>query len=242
MKLKALIAGLCCIALLGACKSNKSASNQNEEQEAMQEEAIVPAQEAIPQDSSMLHEPNTFVINLRGNQEYILSPEGELCKKGETVQHLQVTLQPKDFLVTDCFYYEQENGTLILFYTDADADTAGSSAVAISADKKSVLWRINGLGFNLRLPLITNDGNYAYISSLGTIAKLNLVDGKEVMIQNDLYEKYQAFEVGADSIIFNGNETIFMAQYLNNKGYSTVDSVIFSEENGATDLRIHRDN
>lgn len=121
------------------------------------------------------------------------------------------------------YFYVRDN-KLYIFYTETDSDTATSRAEMIDLSTKQKKWNTEIYGFNLGQPYIK--GDFAYVTTLGLAGKLNLMTGNYEYKFEDLYDYEKTAFNHFDTIIFKGNETLFLAKNYHSK---RIDSLIVDE-------------
>ena len=80
-------------------------------------------------------------------------------------------------------------------------------------------------GFNLGLPYIRD--NFAYVTTIGVVGKLNLDNGDYVYQQFDLYDNKKYSFNSFDTILFQDRLTIFLSKNYHSKH---IDSLIINEK------------
>jgi len=152
------------------------------------------------------------------NYRFTIFPGG-LLKWGDK----DSLLLSKDMYVAKAYFQLLDND-LILFCEMSDSDTGTSDIFRIDFTNKQMKWKANLNGFNLGKPAIR--GNFGYITTIGCVGKLDLVTGKYVYVNSNLYDiKTEAFN-DFDTILFKENKTYFVSKRpLEN----IVDTVIFDE-------------
>jgi outer membrane protein assembly factor BamB len=95
--------------------------------------------------------------------------------------------------------------SILCLYQMSDGDSGWAKMSLIDPVKMRFLWTTGGYGFNLGVPVMV--GDYAYVTSIGTVAKINLKTGKNEWIHNDLYDSgyYNIFK----KIEIKGNNARF---------------------------------
>ena len=132
-------------------------------------------------------------------------------------------LLSKDMFVAYAYFHIIGND-LLLFCEMSDNDCGTSDFFRINLTTKKIKWKANLNGFSLGQPVIRSV--YGYINTIGAVGKLNLLTGKYIYKNSNLYDsKTQSFN-NFDTILFRGNKTYFVSKRSNE---NIVDTVIFDE-------------
>jgi len=81
--------------------------------------------------------------------------------------------------------------------------------------------------FNLGLPYLVD--NFAYVTTIGVVGKLNIDNGQYVYQFSDLYDHKRYSFNSFDTILFKDSLTMFLSK---NRNGNRVDSVIVNEKTG----------
>ncbi len=162
--------------------------------------------------------PDTMHIQL-GSDKILITPKGKAYKDGK----LFFNIVPED-QITELFIYQIENDIIVL-YVYSDGESCGSTAKRISLNQNRIIWSTHIYALNLARPAVKD--NSVYISTLGFIGKLDLVNGKFIWKHEDLFVKgnYESFnepEFMNDSLVLFTNRVPEMI----------IDSIIINDKNG----------
>jgi hypothetical protein len=122
-------------------------------------------------------------------------------------------------------FYLLKNSTLYLFCEESDSDNGFTEVFSLDMNNKTLNWKVSLNGFNMGKPVLK--GYYAYMTTIGIVAKLDLKTGKFLYKYEDLYKRGESSFNSFDSIIFNNNQTVFLSKnYLTHSiDYVTVDEL-----------------
>ncbi|AFR34627.1 hypothetical protein [Riemerella anatipestifer] len=154
---------------------------------------------------------------------FLITPEGKMFwgeNPADTIRLLTDVTIEKAFL-------HLNGDTLLIFYTETDNDGATSRFEKINLASRQRILKAEIQGFNLGLPYII--GNFAYVTTLGTVGKLNLDNGQYAYQYIDLYDHKKYSFNSFDTIIFKDNLTFFLSENRNSK---RIDSLIVNEKTG----------
>ncbi len=123
-------------------------------------------------------------------------------------------------------YIQKIDDDLVAIFVESDGDGAGGCAKRISLNSNEILWSKHFGGFNMHQPVIID--NYAYLSTIGFIGKLDLNNGEFKWKFENLYDKgkYNSFE---EPVFFENNKVLFLSK-MHNK--SVFDSILVDDERG----------
>jgi hypothetical protein len=158
-----------------------------------------------------------------GKTDFLITPEGKLFwgqNPADTI-HLQT-----DLIIENAFLHLKKD-TLFIFYTDTDHEGATSKFEKINLTSRKRILTADIQGFNLGLPYIVD--NFAYVTTIGVVGKLNLNTGKYAYQYFDLYDSENYSFNSFDTIIFKDNQTIFLSENYHSKH---IDSLIINEKTG----------
>jgi hypothetical protein len=114
-----------------------------------------------------------------------------------------------DFIESLSFLDFEDNILIIASITDNEG--SGGSVYSLRKTNSQVKWVTNIPGFNIGD--VTIEDNYAYITAIGFISKLDLRSGKYIWKHPNLYQKNRAFgsfdrpEIQGKTVIFRGVST-----------------------------------
>jgi hypothetical protein len=163
-----------------------------------------------------------------GKTDFLITPEGKMFwgqNPADTIRLL------KDVTIEKAFLHLSED-TLFIFYTETDQEGATSWFEKINLTSRQRILKTEIYGFNLGLPYLVE--NFAYVTTIGAIGKLNLDNGKYVYQFSDLYDHKKYSFNSFDTIIFKNNMTFFLSD---NRDGKRVDSVIVNEKTGERTIR-----
>jgi hypothetical protein len=124
-------------------------------------------------------------------------------------------------------YLHLSKDTLFIYYTWTDHEGATSIFEKINLNTKKRILTADIEGFNLGKPYILE--NFVYVTTIGVVGKLDLYTGKYAYQYLDLYDNEKSSFNHFDTIIFKGNQTIFLSQNYRSKH---IDSLIVNEKTG----------
>lgn len=153
--------------------------------------------------------------------DFLITPRGKMFWGHNPADTMQ--------LFTDMFIEKAllhlQNDTLLIFYTETDNDVATSRMEKINLTSRQTILKAEINGFNLGLPYIVD--NYAYVTTIGVVGKLNLNNGKYIYQYSDLYDNKKYSFNSFDTIIFKDSLTFFLSENRNGK---RIDSLIVNEK------------
>jgi hypothetical protein len=165
-----------------------------------------------------------------GTAHFIIAPSGKLSWDGKRANSIQ--LKMKTIYTVEKAYIHTFKETLVIFYTESDGEDATSRVEKINLNTGKRIWKSEILGFNLGIPYIIN--NFAYVTTIGHIGKLNMTNGNYVYRFDGLYDyRKQSFN-GFDTITFKKNLTFFISKNWYSK---RIDSIIVNEKTGHKRIR-----
>jgi hypothetical protein len=137
------------------------------------------------------------------------------------------TIQLKtDLIVEEAFLYDNSKH-IYLFYTDTDYEGATSWIEKISKKPLNIVYSKQIQGFNLGQPII--HGNFAYVTAIGFVGKIDLETGKYEWKHYNLYDREKYSFNSFDTIIIKENTTEFLSTNYNSK---KLDKVIIDNHTG----------
>jgi hypothetical protein len=151
-------------------------------------------------------------------------------KWGENVKD---SVQLKTDVYVERAYFHLTGNILYVFYTETDFEGATSRVEKIDIDKKQSIWQTEIYGFNLGLPYITR--NFIYLTTIGSVGKLNMNNGLYEFQFKNLYDNTKYSFNNFDTIIFKDSLTMFLSRNFHSK---KIDSVIINEK--TKDIKIRK--
>jgi hypothetical protein len=142
------------------------------------------------------------------------------------------TINLRTDVIVETAYLFMVNDTLFIFYTETDHEGATSRLEKIDLKKRQSVWQAEIQAFNLGLPYIID--NFAYVTTIGAVGKLNLDNGKYIYQFSDLYDNEKYSFNSFDTIIFRDSLTIFLSK---NRSGKRIDSLIVNEKTGNTTIK-----
>lgn len=157
------------------------------------------------------------------NTDFLITPEGKMSwgqNPADTIQLLT------DVVIEEAFLH-LIGDTLLIFYTETDHEGATSRFEKINLKSRQRILKTEIQGFNLGLPYIID--NFAYVTTIGAVGKLNLYNGQYMYQYFDLYDDKKYSFNSFDTIVFNDSLTMFLSENRNGK---RTDSLIVNEKTG----------
>lgn len=111
----------------------------------------------------------------------------------------------KGFYVASLLFLEHQESVILLCGV-SDSDAGGGAIYSLGRGDLRLEWMADIPGFNVGEALV--EDNYAYITAIGFISKLDLRTGRYVWKQGDLFEKNHSFN-NFDVPKITGNRVIF---------------------------------
>jgi outer membrane protein assembly factor BamB len=165
-------------------------------------------------------EPDTMFVTLN-NYKCLITPEGYVFKEDSS---LYFNIRCQDEI--ERLYFYKVDSDFVAIYVDTDMDGAATFVERIDLTNNKTIWKIDAGGFNLGKPVISD--NYAYLSTIGFIGKLDMKSGKFIWKFDNLYDKgkYNNFK---EPTFFKENIVLFES-----KEHTTgrIDSIIVDDKNG----------
>jgi outer membrane protein assembly factor BamB len=210
------------ITTLLSCKS----STKKQENKVAQLQGIY-ATEVINNKKESIGLPDTLKFVINGN-DFIICPYGQLYWGVSKSDSLKLNV---DMGICKAFFISKDS-LLYLFCEETNSDDGASEIFNINTNNKKLEWKASLSGFNLGKPVLK--GDYAYLTAIGMVAKLDLKTGKYVYEYDNLYTNSESAFNSFDSVVFRGDQTIFISKnYLTNKK----DSVIVNEETKSIEIK-----
>ncbi len=163
------------------------------------------------------------LIALVDNTDFTITPTGKLYWG----QNPADTFQLLTDMIVEKAYLFKTGDTLLCFYTETDHDGATSRLEKINLTTRQQILKSEIQGFNLGLPFIRD--NFAYVTTIGVVGKLNVDNGKYVYQHFDLYDDEKYSFNSFDTIIFQDSLSIFLSENYRSK---RIDSLIINENTG----------
>jgi hypothetical protein len=106
-------------------------------------------------------------------------------------------------------YFARYKNDLILLCESSDGESGGGLIISFNGTTLKQKWQANISGFNVGQGLIENQ--FAYLTAIGFVAKIDLVTGKYVWKHNNLYKNsaFNSFEIpelDGSNVIFTENK------------------------------------
>jgi hypothetical protein len=205
--------------LVGLISCQSTSTNQKAEMTTQPDSAKSDSALKINSFSPLLAEirekSDSMILKLN-NQQLLISSSGKVFSKNKLLFDIKSKLPMKKLFV------QPSGDDFIVFYMYSDPEGAGSYAKRISIKQSKIVWETPIYAFNLSNPLIV--GDYAYLSTMGFVGKLNLSNGKYVWKFEDINKKYEIFnqpKFFKDSLVLFTHGT-----------YPIADSVLIDDRNG----------
>jgi hypothetical protein len=144
------------------------------------------------------------------------------------------TIRLKTDLIVEKAYLHENETDYFIFFTDTDHDGATSWIQKITKNPMKTEYVKHIPGFNLGQPII--DQQFAYVSAIGFIGKIDIQTGEYAWKHKDLYDNEKYSFNSFDTVIFKKNQTEFIS---GNYKSDNTDKVIVDNEKGEI-LRIEK--
>ncbi len=165
---------------------------------------------------------DTLIVTI-DKTDFLITPDGKMFwgqNPADTIHLLTDVIIEKAFLHINA-------DTLLIFYTETDHDGATSRFEKINLTARQRILTAEIYGFNLGLPYLVD--NFAYVTTIGVVGKLNIDNGQYVYQFSDLYDHKKYSFNNFDTILFKDSLTMFLSK---NRNGNRVDSVIVNEKTG----------
>lgn len=144
----------------------------------------------------------------QGGYQYQISVTGKGSRKSDREQLQAFNLQlDKHDRLTRTLYYREYGGDLLLIGEVGDEESGAGFIVRLDRSTLRMKWKRAIPGFNIGQGL--SDEDYAYVTCIGFIAKVNLKTGAYMWRHDNLYQRgsgaFNSFELPE----VNGNVVIF---------------------------------
>lgn len=177
--------------------------------------------EAKPKNPDQLVE-DTLIVTVN-QTDFLITPDGKLFWG----QNPTDTIQLLTDAFIECAFLYLKSDTLFIFYTETDYDGATSRFEKINLNSRQRILTTEIYGFNLGIPYLVD--NFAYVTTIGVVGKLNLDNGQYIYQHSDLYDQKKYSFNNFDTIIFKDSLTIFLSE---NRIGKRIDSLIVNEITG----------
>jgi hypothetical protein len=152
---------------------------------------------------------------------YVITPLGLFITTSNDTIHLKTEL-----IVEKAYMYEDKTDFFV-FFTDTDYEGSTSWIQNISKNPLKSAYVKQIPGFNLGQPVI--DGQFALVTAIGFIGKVNLKTGEYVWKHKDLYDREKYSFNSFDTLIVKQSETEFISENYNT---NKIDKVIVDNLTG----------
>ena len=170
---------------------------------------------------------DTLIVTV-DKTDFFITPVGKIFwgqNPADTIHLLTEVNIEKAFL-------HLSNDTLYIFYTETDSEGATSRFEKINLTSRQRILTAEIQGFNLGLPYIID--NFAYVTTIGVVGKLNLDNGQYIYQYFDLYDDKKYSFNSFDTIVFKDSLTFFLSKNTNSK---RIDSLIVNEKIGSRTIK-----
>jgi len=132
-----------------------------------------------------LIEPHKFTFSL-GEERYIIQSDGKgkRTRLGSETEEFEVDSEKG---VIERIYYFKHSGDLLLTLGLSDGEYAWGSVRRLDGKTLKPKWSAGLPGFNIGKGLVEDD--FLYITTIGFVAKLDMVSGKYVWKHDGLYKR-----------------------------------------------------
>lgn len=196
------------------CDTSTKKENPKTILEEEKSQVVIPLR-AKNKNMELQRDMDTLSLTL-DNISFEIRPDGILRWGNSLVDSLRLTT---DMYVTVAYFHKVDN-MLLLFLEESDSEGGISEVLKIDLPQKKILWKTELIGFNLGDPYLLND--YAYLSAIGVIGKLNLKTGKYSYHFPDLYDNNKGSFNSFDTIIFKDSLTYFLSLNSSTKHNDTI--------------------
>ena len=131
-----------------------------------------------------LIEPHKFTFSL-GDERYIIlrDGKGKRTRLGSATEEFEVD---SDKGVIERIYYFKHSGDLLLALGLSDGESGWGSVKRLDGKTLKPKWSVGLPGFNVGQGLVEDD--FLYLTTIGFVAKLDMVSGKYVWKHDGLYK------------------------------------------------------
>lgn len=155
------------------------------------------------------------------NKAFLITPLGLFKTAENDTIHLKTEL-----IVEEAYLYVDET-SFFVFFTDTDHEGATSWIQRFSKNPLKSAYVKQIPGFNLGQPII--DGQFAYVTALGFVGKIDLQIGEYVWKHKELYDNEKYSFNSFDTVVLKHNETEFISE---NYKTDKIDKVIVDNQTG----------
>jgi hypothetical protein len=145
-----------------------------------------------------------------GTDKYEISNDGRAKRTNgkKSVTNFRLPLAKNETL-SRIIYFARYKNDLILLCESSDGESGGGLIVSFNGTTLKQKWQANISGFNVGQGLIENQ--FAYLTAIGFIAKINLATGKYIWKHDNLYKNgaFNSFEIpelDGSSVVFTENK------------------------------------
>lgn len=175
----------------------------------------------------MMYEDDRLSLQV-GNNNYSLSNSGLL----EINNKIEIQLLPEQYYMDDGASLLEDDDAIYVFLEYSVGDGGSSVLKKVNVSEAKVEWEVPILGFNMGLPVI--DQNFAYVTAIGSIGKINLDLGKYEWKHNRLYDNKKSSFNHFDTILIHKNQVTFISTNRSpkNRGKTVVDKIVVDKRSG----------
>ena len=163
---------------------------------------------------------DTLILSI-GQTDFQITPLGLM-----TINDIDSIQLKTEMIVEKAYMYEDERNYYI-FFTETDMDVATSYLQKVSKEPLTSLYTKLIHGFNLGLPLISQE--YAYVNTIGCVGKIDLNTGDYIWQHMDLYDNEKYSFNSFDTVLIKQETTEFISENYKSK---KIDKVIIDNESG----------
>jgi hypothetical protein len=181
---------------------------------------------ATPNKPAMFPRDPDFFMAQFEDCKYIIKPNGLITKHFQNLNDSVIfNIGVEKGYVIEYAELCHYNNHLIIIYTDTDYEAAGSTISSFNLKNYNKEWAFSGLGFNLNRLTINN--GFIYLSSIGSVVKINLSNGKVAFKFSDLYERGKESFNSFTGVQFIGDTVTFLSR---NYKTGTLDKVLVNDK------------
>jgi hypothetical protein len=138
-----------------------------------------------------------------GRTTYVLTQDGMLQQRRPDGRSRSVRIARKgnDWWLVERAWCALRDGDLLLAYevTDLEGESTHTEVFRLDAGRLALRWRAYPGGFNLGPALVV--GDTAYLTTIGTVTKLDLRTGREIWRRYGLYRPHSQLDLFALPIV-----------------------------------------
>jgi hypothetical protein len=149
--------------------------------------------------------PTSFQ-HLTATYKYRISRSGRGTRTGagSRARHFNLRLD-KGFSLQNVIYYAEHKGGVLLLFDVSDGESGAGDITKLDRQTLRIKWKRKIPAFNIGEGLI--EGNHAYVTGIGFVAKVNLISGALVWRHGNLYRNgdFNSFElprIEGDTVLF----------------------------------------